>query len=150
MLFLFVSAVRTVHAVVYPGNHRDPVRRFSRQDKMIIVSRAGGRCEHHGWLTGRCKRTEGLEADHVHPHSRGGQTAVANGQALCRPHNQAKRANIPFNWQLRAIERRRATYFPSGVPGMVTRRAGRTRPSRRPASGAPLSPQRDRRSRYSV
>jgi hypothetical protein len=134
MLALAVFGVRLIHAFAYPRNRRDPVRLFSRHDKAIIVARACGRCEHYGWLTGRCKRTERLEADHVHPHSRGGQTAVANGQALCRPHNQAKRANIPFNWQLRAIERHRATYFPLGVPGTVTRRAARSRQSRRPPS----------------
>lgn len=138
VLFLLISTVRVVHALAYPRTRRDPVRRFSRQEKAIILSSAGGRCEHHGWITGRCKRTERLDADHIHPHSRGGQTAVANGQALCRTHNQAKRATIPFNWQLRALERRRATYFPSGRPGAVTRRTVTSRTSRATA-GKPAS-----------
>ena len=46
-------------------------------------SRAGARCEHFGWPTGRCRRTDGLEADHVHPHSRGGRTVLGKAQVLC-------------------------------------------------------------------
>jgi HNH endonuclease len=126
MFVLLLTMVRVVHALAHPRHNHDPVRRFSRTDKAIILSRAGGRCEHHGWITGRCRRTERLEADHVHPHSRGGQTAVVNGQALCRRHNQAKRATIPFNWQLRSLERHRAGYFPAGVPRTLIRRVGRT------------------------
>jgi 5-methylcytosine-specific restriction endonuclease McrA len=101
------------------------VRRFSRADKSAILTRAGGRCEHHGWLFGRCRETIGLEADHVHPWSRGGPTAIANGQALCRRHNRLKRATVPFAWQLRALEKRRAAYFPPGVSVAITRRARR-------------------------
>jgi len=131
--FVLLMAVRLVHAVAYPSNERDPVRRFSRMDKAIIVSRAGGRCEHHGWIIGRCRATAKLEADHVHPHSRGGQTAVANGQALCRAHNRSKRATIPFTWQVRALERRRAGYFPPGIPTTVVRRTSTATRRRRSA-----------------
>jgi hypothetical protein len=132
VVFLLITGVRVVHAACHPGSNRDPVRRFSRADKYAILSRAGGRCEHHGWVFGRCRQTERLEADHVHPHSRGGQTAVANGQALCRRHNLAKRATIPFNWQLRALERRRAGYFPAEVPATVVRKVDRGRAGRPP------------------
>jgi hypothetical protein len=115
------GVVRFVRSVIHSGP-RDPVRRFSRADKAAIVGRAGGRCEHHGWLFGRCRETERLEADHVHPHSRGGWTNIANGQALCRRHNREKRASVPFNFQLRGLEKRRAAYYPTGVPGAVVRR----------------------------
>jgi hypothetical protein len=125
-LFLLMAMVRLVHAIAHPSDQRDPMRRFSRQDKRILLARAGGRCERHGWLTGRCQQTEKLEADHIHPHSRGGQTAIVNGQVLCRNHNRTKRASIPFNWQLRTIERHRIDYYPAGVPGSVVRRAART------------------------
>ena len=127
MILLTASAVRMVHAIAHPGGGRDPVRRFPHQDRATILARAGRRCEHHGWLFGRCNQTERLEADHVHPHSRGGQTAVANGQALCRRHNMAKGARIPFNWQLGGIERHRAAYFPAGTPRTVTRKLPRRR-----------------------
>jgi hypothetical protein len=125
LVFLVLAMIRVVHAIAHPGNVRDPVRRFSRADKAIVLARAGGRCEHHGWVGGRCTKTELLEADHVHPHSRGGQTNVVNGQALCQRHNRNKRATIPFNWQLQALERRRAGYYPDGTAGAVVRRASR-------------------------
>jgi hypothetical protein len=135
IVFVLHTGVRLVHAAAHPGNNRDLVRRFSRADKHAILSRAGGRCEHHGWIFGRCRKTERLEADHVHPHRRGGQTAPENGQALCRRHNLAKRATIPFNWQLRALERRRAGYFPPDVPAKVVRKAARRKGG--PALGRP-------------
>lgn len=128
ILFALVVAgaiVRFGRSIIHGGYSGDPLRRFSRTEKAEILRRAGGRCEHHGWLCGRCRAIDGLEADHVHPWSRGGQTAVANGQALCKRHNREKRASIPYGWKLRAIEKRRASYFPLGVSGAVVRRAGR-------------------------
>ena len=104
---------------------RDPVRLFPAYERAVIFARAGGRCEHHAWITGRCRETTNLEADHVHPHSRGGQTALANGQALCRRHNRRKWTGVPNVFQLRALERRRTAYFPEGVSGKVIRRAPR-------------------------
>ena len=60
-----------------------------------------------------------------HPHSRGGWTRLENGQILCR-HNTLKRANVPWNFELREIEKRRLAYYPAGVSGAVVRRAPRT------------------------
>ena len=131
--FVVLTGVQMVHSIRYPAGVRDPVRRFSRSEKAAILARAGQRCEHHGWLFGRCKVTAGLEADHVHPHSRGGWTNVANGQALCRTHNRDKRADIPYNWQLRSLEKRRAGYFPTDLPAAVVRTAPSRRSGRRPA-----------------
>jgi hypothetical protein len=127
LVLLVLAVVRVVHGVLYPSNVRDPVRRFSRAQRSLILARAGGRCEHHGLLTKRCRETQKLEADHIHPHSRGGQTHVDNGQALCRAHNRSKRAAIPFNWQLRTLERQRASYYPPGQLSAVVRLAPRTR-----------------------
>jgi 5-methylcytosine-specific restriction endonuclease McrA len=108
---------------------RDEVRRFPGAARAVIFARAGGRCEHHSWLGSRCAERRLLEADHVHPHSRGGWTNVANGQALCRRHNRFKRATVPFEWQLRRPARRRAGYFPAGFDPLVRRRAAhRPRP----------------------
>jgi hypothetical protein len=105
---------------------RDPTRGFGRADRALVLSRAGGRCERHGLLFGRCPETERLHADHVHPHSKGGSTTVANGQALCSRHNKQKAARIPFNWELRRLEKKRASYFRAGVSGAVVRRASRS------------------------
>lgn len=52
------------------------VRRFSMAQYRTIVNRAGWRCEHHSLIFGRCPETDNLEADHVQPHARGGQTAI--------------------------------------------------------------------------
>jgi hypothetical protein len=104
---------------------KDPQRRFSGSERAVIMARAGGRCEFHGLLGGRCCQTERLHADRVHPHSRGGSTTVANGQVLCSRHNKEKAARIPFEWELRRIEKRRRTYFPQGMSGTVVRRSTR-------------------------
>jgi hypothetical protein len=76
----------------------------------------------HSLLLGRCKEAEKLHADHVHPHSRGGSTTVANGQVLLR-YNKQKAARIPFNWELRRLEKQRVSYFPAGDNGADVRRA---------------------------
>ena len=44
------------------GRPARPVRTFNRYDKATILRRAGGRCEHHGLIFGRCRQTERLES----------------------------------------------------------------------------------------
>ena len=101
---------------------RDPMRRFGGAERTAVMRRAGGRCEFRGLIGGRCRATEKLEADHIHPWARGGSTTVRNGQALCSRHNREKAARIPFAWEVRRLERRRAAYFPTGEPREVVRR----------------------------
>ncbi|MBB3086655.1 HNH endonuclease [Geodermatophilus sabuli] len=121
VLLALRAAIRTARSVIHGGCPRDPQRGFSRSDKAEILARAGRRCERHSWLLGRCRETEGLQADHVHPHSRGGVTAIENGQALCRRHNEQKAARVPWNWELARLAKRRETYFPSDAPRIVVR-----------------------------
>jgi 5-methylcytosine-specific restriction endonuclease McrA len=120
-LLVVRASVRSVRNLVHSVHARDAVRTFSRADKTTILTRAGGRCEHHSWLGGRCDQTLGLEADHVHPHSRGGWTDLANGQALCRRHNKAKGARVPWGWELNRLSRHRTNYFAPGTPTQVAR-----------------------------
>ncbi len=101
----------------------DPAQRFSSAQRKEIVRRAGGRCEHYSRVSGKCQERRQLEADHVHPHRRGGWTDPRNGQALCPRHSAQDRLRIPYDWQLRALERRRQEYFPRDVPVTVIRRA---------------------------
>ncbi len=122
LLFLVLGLRRRLRGVTA---RKDPERRFSREQKAEILRRAGGRCEHHHPMYGRCPEQVQLEADHVHPHSRGGWTDVRNGQALCRRHNKAKWTHIPSNGELRRLARRRMSYFPSGAPVEVIRSAPR-------------------------
>jgi hypothetical protein len=97
------------------------VRRFSMAQYRTIMNRAGWRCEHHGLILGRCKATDNLEADHVQPHARGGQTALENGQALCRFHNSMKGAWVPSLWSIWSLQRRRHDYFPDWADVHVVR-----------------------------
>jgi hypothetical protein len=107
-VFVLTGVVRgTIHS----GHPNDVVRRFSQAERRVIFARAGNRCEHHFPIFGRRRTTRGLEADHVHPHSRGGWTSVSNGQALCQRHNREKSARVPWNRQLNNLAKRRATYF---------------------------------------
>ena len=62
-----------------------------------------------------------MQGDHVHPHSRGGATAVETGQALCRRHNKQKSARVPWQWELSRLAQRRESYFPVGTPTAVLR-----------------------------
>src|SRR3712207_1719663 len=69
-VFTLAKVVDLGRAIVHGGHGRDPRRTFSRPDKVQILKRAGHRCERHSWLLGRCRETEALQADHIHPHSR--------------------------------------------------------------------------------
>ena len=92
---------------------RDPRRDFTAAERSAIFARAGGRCEHRGFIL-RCRRTA-QHADHVWPWATGGPTSVANAQALCARHNLSKGARRPTRWYLARLERARRRYFPPGT-----------------------------------
>ena len=123
-------------AVIHGGHGQDPRRTFSWAERVELLERAGHRCEHHTWLLGRCRETEALQADHVHPHSRGGAPGGANGQALCKRHNRRKAARVPWGRELARLERRRRAYFPPGSVAAVVRHGAHVRSTgeRQPAS----------------
>lgn len=125
MLFavLAVALIRVTRRVIHSGRPRDPQDRFHPADRALIVSRAGNRCEQHSITGRRCEQTRGVQADHVHPHSRGGWTSVHNGQALCVRHSVMRSAAVPWGWQLRRLARRRAAYFPTSEHTEVIRRS---------------------------
>lgn len=63
------------------------VRGFPPQLKHALLVRARGRCQHPG-----CDApVQWMQADHLIPWSRCGETSIANGQILCDPHNKLKR-----------------------------------------------------------
>lgn len=121
VLLVMTAVVGAVRAVIHSGHPKDVVRRFSQPDRRVIFARAGNQCEHHVPILGRCRTTTALEADHIHPHSRGGWTSVSNGQALCQRHNRQKSTRVPWDWQLHKLAKRRATYFVPGHDPIVVR-----------------------------
>ena len=75
---------------------KDERRAFNEAERIEIYRRDNGKCQ-------QCIAEEkpdkecvvswsDYEADHVIPHARGGETAVWNGQVLCRYHNASKGA----------------------------------------------------------
>lgn len=131
VLLAIGKVVQLGRGIVHGRHPLDARRRFSGRERAAILARAVGRCEAHSWLLGRCRQTEGLQADHVHPHSRGGATSVENGQALCARHNRRKSARVPWDWELARLEQRRRAYVPPDVGTTVVRH----RPPVRPIKG---------------
>lgn len=90
---------------------RDPVRRFTRQQRREGMARAGGLCELEAGFGRRCGRPA-EHGDHFYPWSKGGSTSLQNFVAACARCNRAKRARIPSPGQQRRMERRRREYLP--------------------------------------
>ncbi len=80
-----------IHANLAP---LDTTRFFSAQARQSILDNSGSKCQ--GMVQGqRCNTnlsSTNYHADHIVPHSLGGQTKIANGQALCSACNRAKGA----------------------------------------------------------
>ena len=77
---------------------KDEQRSFSEAQRIQIYIRDRGICQicrdeqkspEREWIVPWSE----YEADHVLPHSKGGQTLIDNGQVLCREHNRAKGAS---------------------------------------------------------
>ncbi|MCT9625796.1 HNH endonuclease [Pseudarthrobacter equi] len=90
---------------------RDPLRRFTRQQRREGMGRAGGRCELEAGFGRRCSRPA-EHGDHFYPWSKGGSTSLQNFVAACARCNRTKRAKIPSPSQQRRVERRRREYVP--------------------------------------
>ncbi len=72
---------------------KDARREFSELDRIVIYRKNGGLCQEclrEGKPEPECTVSwREYDADHVVPHSMGGQTTLDNGQLLCRHHNRA-------------------------------------------------------------
>ncbi len=84
---------------------RDPVRRFSKQQRREGMARADGQCE-LSLGSRRCSRPA-EHGDHFYPWSKGGSTTLQNFVAACSRCNRSKGARIPSPSTQRRIERRR-------------------------------------------
>ena len=108
------AVVLGITAAVVTGRdvrRRDPVRRFTRQQRREGMARAGGLCELEAGFGRRCGRPA-EHGDHFYPWSKGGSTSLQNFVAACARCNRAKRARVPSPGQQRRMERRRREYPP--------------------------------------
>jgi superfamily II DNA or RNA helicase len=64
-------------------------RLFNRRERMALYIAADGKCQECGKPL-----EQGFHADHVQPFSKGGETDVINGQALCSDCNFKKGSNV--------------------------------------------------------
>jgi hypothetical protein len=105
---LLIVALFIVAAVVHGRDvrRRDPVRRFSRQQRREGMARAGGQCEMEAGLRRRCSRPA-EHGDHFYPWSKGGSSSLQNFVAACARCNRTKGARIPSPGKQARIERRR-------------------------------------------
>ncbi|MBT8161648.1 MULTISPECIES: HNH endonuclease [Arthrobacter] len=100
-------------AVVIRANdvrRRDPLRRFTRQQRREGMARADGQCELEAGLHRRCLRPA-EHGDHFYPWSKGGTTSLQNFVAACSRCNHAKGARIPSPGQQKRLEQRRLAYI---------------------------------------
>ena len=100
---------------------RDPVRRFTRQQRREGMARAGGECEMEAGFRRRCSRPA-EHGDHFYPWSKGGSTSLLNFVAACSRCNRAKGARIPSPGQQERLERRRRAYVTPDAPVSVGER----------------------------
>ena len=105
VILIIVAAITGARDV----RRRDPVRRFSRQQRRDGMARAGGRCEMEAGFRRRCSRPA-EHGDHFYPWSKGGSTSLQNFVAACARCNRAKSARIPSPGQQERMERRRRDY----------------------------------------
>lgn len=112
---VFAVVLTIVAAVINARDvrRRDPVRRFTRQQRREGMARAGGQCEMEAAFRRRCSRPA-EHGDHFYPWSKGGSTSVQNFAAACAQCNRAKSAKIPSPGQQDRLERRRRDYVTAG------------------------------------
>lgn len=91
----FNYADQSGHKVIV---QKDDQRAFSEAQRLGIYIRDQGICQmcvEEGKPDRECiVPWSEFEADHVLPHSKGGQTLIENGQVLCREHNRQKGAGV--------------------------------------------------------
>lgn len=109
---LVFAGVLSIVAVVLRTRdvrRRDPVRRFTRQQRREGMARAAGQCEMETGFGRRCARPA-EHGDHFYPWSKGGSTSLQNFVAACARCNRSKGARIPSPGHQNRLQQRRRTY----------------------------------------
>jgi hypothetical protein len=107
---------------------RDPLRKFTKEQRREGLARAGGQCELEVGRDRRCPNPA-TTGDHFFPWQKGGATVMTNFAAACRNCDRRKGTSIPSPQSRRRLEERRSSYFPTGVPVQAGERneiSGRT------------------------
>ncbi|MGM0931740.1 MAG: HNH endonuclease [Actinomycetota bacterium] len=107
---------------------RDPLRRFSREQRREGLARAGGQCELEVGRYRRCPNPATSGA-YFFPWKKGGATVMTNFVAACASCDRRKGTSIPSPQSRQRLEERRRNYFPAGVPVQAGERneiSGRT------------------------
>jgi type II secretory pathway pseudopilin PulG len=113
VLCLMIIGILAAVVVARDVRRRDPVRRFTRQQRREGMARAAGQCEMEAGFRRRCSRPA-EHGDHFYPWSKGGTTSLQNFVAACARCNRAKGARIPSPGQQARLERRRQDYLTPG------------------------------------
>ncbi|CAI3794018.1 HNH endonuclease [Pseudarthrobacter sp. MM222] len=122
-LFLIILTIACAVINARDVRRRDPVRRFTRQQRREGMARAGGQCEMEAGFQRRCSRPA-VDSDHFYPWSKGGSTSVQNFVAACARCNRAKGARIPAPGKQQRLERRRRDFVsPDGVVSVGQRQS---------------------------
>jgi 5-methylcytosine-specific restriction endonuclease McrA len=113
----------TIAAAIIRGRdirRRDPVGRFTRQQRREGMARANDQCEMESGFRRRCS-CPAEHGDHFCPWSKGGSTSLRNFVVACGRCNRAKGAQILSPTQQERIERRRLSYVPPGAAAVGER-----------------------------
>jgi 5-methylcytosine-specific restriction endonuclease McrA len=93
---------------------RDPLRKFTKEQRREGLARAGGQCELEVGRHRRCPNPA-TTGDHFFPWKRGGATVMTNFVAACGNCDRSKGTSIPSPQSRQRLEERRHSYFPAGV-----------------------------------
>ncbi|WP_461163576.1 HNH endonuclease [Arthrobacter sp. R4-81] len=122
-IFVVVLTIAAAIIVSQDVRRRDPVRRFTGQQRRQGMARADGLCEMEAGFRRRCSRPA-EHGDHFYPWSKGGSTSLQNFIAACARCNRTKGARIPSPGQQERLERRRREYVAfEGVVSVGERRS---------------------------
>ncbi|MFJ6280046.1 HNH endonuclease [Arthrobacter subterraneus] len=121
-LLLLTLGITAGFITARDARRRDPLRRFTKQQRREGMARAGGQCE-LGVGARRCSRAA-EHGDHFYPWSKGGTTSLQNFVAACSRCNRTKSARIPSPTLQKRIERRRLAAGADAPAMLVGERRG--------------------------